>query len=92
MDEKIDSDMDALQKWLERHMVGYAAESMQGSFSMPNAPLKDSGVPVHLNCLLVRINHNLRSGATYHWPTQTSSLTRTFFLGLIVQGFMQAEC
>ena len=27
-----------------------------------------------------------------HWPTQTSSLTRTFFLELTVQEFMQAEC
>ena len=59
---------------------------------MPNAPLKDSRVPVCLNRLLVRIDHNLRSSARHHWPTQASSLTRTFFLGLTLQGFIQAEC
>ena len=73
-------------------MEGYAAESIQGSFSMPNAPLNDSGVQVRLDRLLVRIDHNLSNGATHHWPTQTSSPTRTFFLGLTLQGFMQAEC
>ena len=47
-------------------MEGYVAESIQGSFSMPNAPLHDSGVQVRLDRLLVRIDHNLSSGATHY--------------------------
>ena len=59
---------------------------------MPNAPLKDPKVPVRRDRLLVRIDRNLSSDARQHWPAYTSLLTRTSFLGLTVQGFMQAEC
>ena len=82
----------ALQKWLQRHMEDYAGESMQESLSMPNVPLKDYRVPVRLECLMVRIDHNLRSGARHQWLAHRTSLTRTFILGLRDQGFMQAEC
>ena len=59
---------------------------------MPNAALKDPVILVLLNRLLVRIDHNLCNYVRQHWSTQTSSLTCTFFLGLTVQEFMQAQC
>ena len=59
---------------------------------MPNANFKDPVVLVLFDRLLVRIDHNLRNGARHHWPALSSSLSRTFFLGLTLQGFMQAEC
>ena len=89
---KSTGDTDALQKWLQCHMEDYAGESMRGSLSMPNAPLKDSRVPFRLNRLLVRIDYNLRSGARHQWLVHRTSLTQTFILGLRDQGFMQAEC
>ena len=94
MDEKIHFDTDALPKWQELSTWWPLPSSpWEDQFEcMPNAVYSDPMVPVPLDHLLVRIDHNLRSTARQHCLPQTSSLTCTFYLELTVQEFMQVEC